>query len=67
MSFYKVCPWCGCHLDPGEICDCKEKAAVGAANTDNGKVEIGKPVQFSTSQNITSEQKTQDCDGGNKG
>ena len=22
MSFYKICPHCGAHLDPGESCDC---------------------------------------------
>lgn len=38
MSTYKTCPECGAHLDPGEQCaDCKEKAAVSAANADNGK------------------------------
>ncbi len=24
MSYYKVCPYCGCNLDPGEVCDCRE-------------------------------------------
>lgn len=22
MSKFKVCPHCGAHLDPGEVCDC---------------------------------------------
>ena len=22
MSFYRTCPHCGAHLDPGESCDC---------------------------------------------
>ena len=22
MSYYKTCPLCGAHLDPGEACDC---------------------------------------------
>lgn len=26
MSYYRVCPRCGDHLDPGEICGCKEDA-----------------------------------------
>lgn len=28
MSYYKICPVCGSHLDPGEKCDCEsiEKA-----------------------------------------
>lgn len=29
MSYYKTCPICGAHLDPGEKCDHeKEKSAV---------------------------------------
>ena len=24
MSYYRTCPECGCNLDPGEICDCKD-------------------------------------------
>lgn len=27
MSYYRICPSCGSHLDPGEICDCKLHAA----------------------------------------
>nr|DAJ23028.1 MAG TPA: alpha-aminoadipate carrier protein [Caudoviricetes sp.] len=27
--YYRVCPYCGAHLDPGETCDCKQKG--GAA------------------------------------
>ena len=23
--YYKTCPNCGAHLDPGELCDCFEK------------------------------------------
>lgn len=42
MSYYKVCPCCGCSLDPGEVCDCgKEETAASAANTDGGKAENG--------------------------
>lgn len=50
MGYYRICPQCGSHLDPGESCDCiKEKAAASAANTDNGKVEKGLQTVFSTS------------------
>ncbi len=28
----KVCPDCGARLDPGEKCDCKEKAPCEGAN-----------------------------------
>ncbi len=23
MSYYRVCPHCGAHLDVGEVCDCR--------------------------------------------
>lgn len=23
MSYYRTCPHCGAHLDPGEVCDCR--------------------------------------------
>lgn len=41
MPYYRICPYCGAHLDPGENCDCQdeEKAAQGAANALDGKVE----------------------------
>lgn len=40
MSYYKVCPICGTHFDPGETCaDCQENTARGATNTTDGKVE----------------------------
>jgi hypothetical protein len=26
-AMYKTCPDCGAHLDPGELCDCRESAA----------------------------------------
>ncbi len=50
MSYYKTCPHCGAHMDPGEVCDCRdeEKTPVGAANTDEGGVEqIEKAVSTS--------------------
>lgn len=24
MKYYKTCPYCGSHLDTGEMCDCRE-------------------------------------------
>ena len=27
MAYYKICSICGCNLDPGEVCDCKENEA----------------------------------------
>ena len=44
MVYYKICPHCGAHLDPGEVCDCipslyaclspKDRAAVDAKITE---------------------------------
>lgn len=25
MAYYRSCPYCGCHLDPGERCDCQDE------------------------------------------
>ena len=49
MSYYKTCPHCGANLDPGEVCDCREKkAAQGAANTrDGGAEQIERAVSAS--------------------
>lgn len=24
-QYYRVCPYCGAHLDPGEKCDCERE------------------------------------------
>ena len=39
MSYYRTCPRCEAHLDPGERCDCQEKTAPSAANTESGKAD----------------------------
>lgn len=31
MAYYRVCPECGCTLDPGEPCDCQSKDEKKAA------------------------------------
>lgn len=23
--YYRECPWCGCNLDPGELCECRDE------------------------------------------
>lgn len=30
MSYYRICPYCGAALDPGEKCDCGQKTARSA-------------------------------------
>lgn len=40
MSYFKVCPHCGAHLDPNETCDCRDKKTpASSAKADEGKAE----------------------------
>lgn len=34
MSYYRTCPDCGAHLDPGETCDCKDAEGARVTGTD---------------------------------
>lgn len=57
---YRICPYCGAALDPGEICDCKREAesqahgkkrkkkAAPVRQHQNGQEEKGLPTNFST-------------------
>ncbi len=60
MSYYRICPDCGAHLDPGEVCDCRdaEKAHVSATNADEGGAEHV-THDVSVSYGITKEEKIQ--------
>lgn len=35
---YRKCPYCGANLDPGEVCDCREKAAPGEQDREAAQV-----------------------------
>ena len=52
-SYYRICPLCGAHLDPGERCDCQEKEEdrPGAVNagTVEGETEGNQPAVSSSS------------------
>lgn len=37
MSYFHTCPGCGANLDPGEVCDCKRKAAPSVTSTESGR------------------------------
>lgn len=41
MSYFKTCPDCGAHLDPGEPCDCREgkKTTASCAKAEGGRVK----------------------------
>ncbi len=60
MSYYRVCPNCGAHLDPDEACDCRdtEKAPVSAANANEGGAEQNSTA-VSASYDTTKEEKIQ--------
>lgn len=32
MAYYNTCPRCGCHLDPGERCDCTKEEKTSPAS-----------------------------------
>ena len=51
---FRTCSHCGANLDPGEVCDCrdKERAAQGATNTKDGETEH---VDHAVSASIISE------------
>lgn len=43
VSYYRICEYCGSHLDPGETCDCKNQmggVGGGQNSTDNRTGEI---------------------------
>lgn len=41
VVYYKICPHCGAHLDPGEKCDCVRKEGNNTGN-DPRKTQKGK-------------------------
>ena len=47
MSYYRTCPTCGAALDPGERCDCTEKAAPVLQHRDGKAEQIEQPVSAS--------------------
>ena len=34
MAVYRICPYCGAALDPGERCDCREDTGERKENND---------------------------------
>lgn len=36
MSYYRTCPGCGAHLDPGERCDCRARETADSAANAGG-------------------------------
>ena len=53
MTYYRTCPLCGAHLDPGERCDCQEKeedrpGAVNAGTVEGGTEDLQAAVSSSS-------------------
>lgn len=70
MSYYKTCPRCGAHLDPGEVCDCldvesqillnhENNGLPGAANTE--QAEGGKQGLSDTDSTSNDTKETEKC------
>lgn len=41
MSYYRICPYCGAALDPGEKCDCGQKNRPPCRAETDGLTELG--------------------------
>lgn len=51
MAYFRECPYCGVNLDPGEICDCRQKeVAPGTTGTTSKTMDV-KPIIL-TSESI---------------
>lgn len=37
--YYRTCPCCGAHLDPGERCDCEESPVQNGGKKDRSQQE----------------------------
>lgn len=53
MSYFKICPLCKGHLDPGEVCDCRKGTEDGipryrAGEGNPGETGAGIPVRIGT-------------------
>ncbi len=49
---YRVCHLCRARLDPGEICDCKEKAACEGANFTSGNANYDTAIVAEKEENV---------------
>lgn len=50
MAYYHVCPNCGAHLDPCEICDCDKKRPPQSSSSETAqKTEIAQDFNLSLS------------------
>lgn len=48
MSYFRTCPYCGVHLDPGEKCDCRR-----AVESNQKSKPVKKIITKITKPNVT--------------
>jgi len=46
MAYYRRCPYCGAHNDPGEICDCQQNEKKEATPTALGMTSGKTPSPY---------------------
>ncbi|WP_409969571.1 hypothetical protein RFF05_06575 [Bengtsoniella intestinalis] len=48
--YYRICPYCGSHNDPGERCDCQEQkveaASAGTETTSKGTYATDRVARY---------------------
>ena len=45
MAYYNVCRYCGCNLDPGEMCDCEREKMIERREMES-RISVSKNGQF---------------------
>lgn len=63
MSYYRTCPHCGAHLDPGERCDCRDAQREWAAKLIAPLSLAEKAVLWEAIKNIPASATNTDGDG----
>ena len=51
--FYKICPYCGCSLDPSESCDCQQERRSGQEENE-GRRQDGEIQRYRAGRNTLS-------------
>ena len=55
MAYYRICPRCGAHLDPGEICACGNKDEAALLEQDDPENSETANIITSATQNVNCE------------
>lgn len=63
MAYYRVCPYCGCNIDPGEICDCRTEQKKEAAPLARERPQAKTPAYSLSAQSPAVKEFTEYCHG----